>query len=279
MSSLVRYVPRGFGRRLALAGAYQAGRFVRRRGLSFAQKVMGRGRARRRGGRLGGRRGRRGAVGVRAMPGIGPAKQVFDFKMCFVRDIAGDATNKTQDMLIALSDPTDPTLALSADQPTGWEERAAFYDKAKVLSCSVSVRIEDDSTSGRPMVVGLIANTDVTLFNSATLGWTEWCEYPRAQHRFIKGTNSAAGTVANAPVVRLNYHTKPFKQFVEGLRNTKNEILLPDTSPANIVYLHILSSDWGEIVNTTAQDLHVTLVLRWKVLFYDRKNLAKGTDT
>ncbi len=272
---MLRLARSSTGRRAASYLAFHAGRAVRAHGPRLLGKALARIRARRRGRPAVARRSNR--RGASMMPGIGFKRQVFNFKLCHTINMVGDASSVTEDSVVALSDPTDVQVAQATVQPTGWEERAAFYSKAKVLSASVNVRFEKTSTDANPMVFGLLANTDATVIAPSTI-WTNWCEYPRTQIRHLVGTGAANAAVHNR-IVNMRYHTKPFKHFAEGLRNTANEILLPDTSPSNIVYLHILMSAGSQAAMSTTTKATAVLTYRWKVLMYDRRNLTKSTDT
>ncbi len=276
-ASLARAAAREYGP--AIAG--YARDYAVARGTRMLNKVQRRKRQNRAGGRGGGgRRRRRGGKGLGAsmMPGIGLKRQVFDFKLCHVVTLTGDASSLTEECVIALNDPTDCMVIPAASvQPTGWEERSAFYDKARVLVCSVSVKFEKISTDINALVIGMIANTDGALFTTA-VPWTDWCEFPRAQRREIRGMDTAGGGNLN-PSVRMNYHTKPSKHFNRTVRNETFEIALPDTSPTSRVFLHVLMSQWNQAAMAVTTAINLSIVVRWKVLFFDRKNLTRGTDT
>ncbi len=271
---LARAARSSTGRRAASYLAFHAGRAVRRGGISLARKVLNRSiRARR--GRPVPRRGskRRGAS---MMPGIGLKRQVFNFKVCHTLNLVGDASVITDEAVIALNDPTDfMVVPAGTVQPTGWEERAAFYDKAKVISVSVHCRFEKTSTDIKGLAVGLLANTDATASHTAII-WTNWCEFPRAQIRHISGM-SAAGTIRN-PVISMNYHTKPWKHYNQTFKNQRFEIGLPDTSPTDRVFLHLFMGTADQATVAATSSCIVSLTVRWKVLFYDRKNLTKSSD-
>ncbi len=279
--ALTRFIPTGsFARKLAVAGAFQAGRFVRRRGLTLAQKALNRAIVGRRGRPVPNARTRARSstrVGASMMPGIGLKRQVFDFKVCHTLNLAGDASVITDEAVIALNDPTDfMVVPAGTVQPTGWEERSAFYDKGRVLSVSVEARIEKTSTDAKSLVIGLLPNTTSTAAHTA-ITWTNWCEFPRTQTRHIPGNAAASSTSVNR-VINMNYHTKPWKHFNRTAVNSGFELALPDGSPTDRLFLHLLMGTGDQATVAATSKCIVFLTIRWKVLFFDRKNLIKSVD-
>lgn len=222
--------------------------------------------------RRGAKRGRR-----RATPGTGLIREVFEFKVCHTFNLIGDASVVTDEAVFSLNDPTDFLVIPSGTvQPNGWEERAAFFEKAKVVSVSANVRMEKRSTDIKGVVFGLVANLDSTA-NHAAIIWTNWCAFPRTQHRHLPGVIATGSTESNR-VTRMSYHVKPHKMFFQPMRSERFEIGLPDTSPTDRVFLHVLMSTTDQAVLATSTSAICTITIRWKVLFYDRRNLIKSAD-
>ncbi len=282
---LQRYAPRGsFQRQLINYGAAHAGNYIRTRGTRILQRVMARDRGRRRGRTMRGagrrRRVRAGkGFGVQRMQGIGPRRTTKLFKLCHVFNLAGDATNRTVDKVITISDPTDSEAASGADQPTGWEEWSAFYDHAKVISCWADLKFTNVSTAHESLVIGLLADTTSTTLTGVPLVWTTWCGFPRTQHRHLQTVDLDAGTGAESKTIRMRYGCKPYKVHNQTFKNQRFEITCPDTAATDQVFLHILLSGWNEGIPPVTTIVECTIVMHWKVQFYDRKNLAKGTDS
>jgi len=211
--------------------------------------------------------------------GIGDWRTIKTFKLCDIFTLKGDGANKTVDVTFPISDPTDPGGALGNAQPTGWEEVAAFYERAKVISCWQTYKFTNVSTEHGSLMVGLLPNTSAVTLSSTDTEWTTWCGYPRIQKRQMQTVDLDAGGGAESKSVYMRYGTKPAEHFAQNFRDNAFEIILPDTSPSDIVSMHMLLSKWDNTVPVTTHILQVTVVQNWKVLFYDRKNLALGTDT
>ncbi len=276
-SMLARYAGHPYARQLARRGAYAAGRFVRRQGLSLARKVLNRSIRGRRGRPV--PRGRRSKRrGASMMQGIGQKRTVKVFKLCHQFVMTGDGTNATQDLVFRLSDPTDVEGLAGADQPTGWQEWSAFYEHAKVISCWVKFLFTNVSTVHTTIRIGLHPDVDNTSLQAVGLGWTEWCEYPRTQTRRLETVDLDAGTGSLSKSISMKYGCKPSKLFQQTFKNQRFEILMPDTSSTDVVHMHVLMSGQREGVNPITQIVECTAVFHWKVLFYDRRNLAKSVD-
>ncbi len=216
---------------------------------------------------------------LKPIPGIASKRAIVNFKLCQIFTLAGDATNDTVDRTVALSDPTDVTIGLGGNQPNGWEQWAAFYESAHVQSCSVSLSFNNVSTVHESLVLGVLASTDGTTMTSTTLTWNNWCEYPRTQHRHIRSVDLDAGAGATPARIRMNYHCIPARVYQKPAKNKDFKIVVPDTSATDIVYLHILLSNWDLTQTVATSIIQLTAVFRWTVVFNDRKNLNIGADS
>ena len=219
-----------------------------------------------------------------ALPGIAPKRAIVKFKVCgsFLKttDMAADTTD--DGVLVSLSDPNDPFGAASAVQPTGFNQWMAFFNKGRVIHTNVSVSFVLIAAGAvqQEMVVGVIpeAGDGASALPSDiadTIKWTEWCEYPRARHRFINDVDQNAG--AGRMRTTFKYHCAPHKFFNDTPRNDNNEFK-DGTSPVNEVGLHVLMST-GNTAAVMANDTNyfiVYITVEMTCLLFDRKNLAQS---
>lgn len=212
------------------------------------------------------------------LPGIAPKKIIVNFNTCGTVALTGDGTNKTEDNVITLNDPTDWSIAASL-QPQGWEQWAGFYHKAHVLSMSISVTFTNVGLAAGAHHVGLNPDEDSTSMQSATLDSYTWCGYPRVQIRTLLGPLADAVDGGQAKQTTIKYHCRPNRFLDLPTKSTTLKIELPDTSPPKLIYLHTLMSRQDTAVMQTNDIVNVLYRIRWKVHFYERKNLALGTDT
>ncbi len=216
--------------------------------------------------------------GNQVTQGIGSHETTKVFTLCHQFTTAPGGSNRLDDTVFRLSDPTDVEGAAGADQPTGWEEVSAFYEHAKVLSCWVTCEFTNVSTAHASLVMGLIADTDGTSLDSTSTVWTTWCGFPRSQTKRLQSVDLDAGVGSKSETIYMKYGCKPHKVFNQTVKNQRFEMTVPDTAAADTVFLHIIQASHAEGVNAATSLVECTLKFHWKVNFYDRLNLAKGAD-
>ncbi len=211
------------------------------------------------------------------LPGIAPKKAMVNFKMCTSRTITGDATNKTQDTVFALTDPTDFLVGSGAFQPNGWEEWSAFYGKWRCVTASVTFRLYSTTTTNNQPIIGLLADDSNASLSSTTDIWTDWCQWPKTQHRIMRSNDTDLSGTQSVAVLR--YHVNPTRFFEVPARDDDLTAVFPDASPAKAVFLHLLLSQFGDAVVPATTILRLAVTVNWKVMLFDRKNLDRGTDS
>lgn len=235
------------------------------------------------GGRSFLRRGMSGARGRRFVvsPAIQPKVKYVRFKSCQVFNLTTDAAaGTTEDNLLRLNDPYDPYLNLGGSaQPLGFDQWMAFYKRGRCVSWNVRIKylIQDIS---RNLVLGLMPEAGPGGGSSPsgladTVKWTEWCEYPRAKNI----QTGVVGLGGNTTVRTMYQKGTPGGYFQEILKGSDAYDFTVSAGPSNIVGLHLLVSDLGNVDLPDSTTVVVcTIELTQVCKLYDRINLAQSVQ-
>ncbi len=212
-------------------------------------------------------------------PAILPPRAFVKFKQCKAFNMTTDAgPGITEDNVFRINDPTN---SFGEDvQPTGFNEWAAFYNRGRVLSVDLKITwLVKNST--KDLVIGLIpeagdgASGGPTTI-ADTVGWDEWCEYPRAQHKIVQDFDTVKG---DHMTKHMSYHCRPANFFKESYTGNDNfDFLFTGTSPVNIVSMHYILGHLATGTNLGASITYavVSVEIIQNCMLYDRKNLSKS---
>ncbi len=223
-----------------------------------------------------------GQQGARKIINIGPAllppKMILDFKVCGNINLVTDAgAGVSEDnVVLSMNNPRVPITGVT-NQPTGFDEWFGFFNKARVLSSSVKITFLFGALA-QNVVYGIWPEAgpgDSTLPAALadSIPWTEWCEYPRVQHRVIPVISAVNSTT---PVRVMRYKCKPHTFFNETLKGNDNFDFTSTVSPVNNVGLHVTvgNLDNDVALSNTSTLAVLKLEIYYKCMFYDRKNLV-----
>ncbi len=212
-----------------------------------------------------------------AIPGIGKARELVRFKMCFPNQVNPTDTNNTYDLTCSLNDLSDLTI-VGAQQPMGIDEWAAFYQFWRVERARLTIDVYiSGSAAVQGFVVGFMPSSDGSDLTGET-DWSTWCEYPRMQVRKIAPyIGTATGKVQK---VRFSYqYTYAAWKRRIGAARDQFRGLLPHGTCVQKVYGHLLVSrlQTGDI----GADLQFDTVHTWTLdvdMSVRQRFLALGVD-
>ncbi len=203
--------------------------------------------------------------------------------MLVVNPIDTDIFN---DVPLALNDPTDALVGFGSSQPNGWEESAAFYDRAVVEHVRFSAKIvfqnASAATPGGPYVFQQRPDRNSSNLTSSTTKWTDVCGQPRTKTTHTGGySDDSSETVKLLETKWLHWAGNPSTLLGSDKKDTSLVIILPDTSPSTVLFVHNMVGNQDVATPQTFGSTNWNMLVEWTwiVRMYDRKDLIRGVDT
>ncbi len=174
------------------------------------------------------------------------------------------ATNGIDDGVAMLNSAFDPGQALSAQQPTGFDQLAALYNRYQVLGCDVEITLIDQDTNATNGQYSVAVSNDSTAFTS----FAQASSQPRSV------THGVLRSIYGEPKVIPKFHVS----IPDVLGVTMDHYIAEEAQygaavtadPSQTVFLHLLSLNFAGASKVVSWQVKLTQTIR----FYDRVQLA-----